>query len=192
MDIKTTKEKIGKESILNRLQKLTNEKRRMPCTHNEKLRLIKYGLLENCCNICGIVEWNGKPISLHLDHIDGDATNNLLSNLRILCPNCHSQTKTYCGKNTKRKYKKPTCKDCGKPTTHTSAIRCVECYQAFRRTTGLHCKTKIEWPEDEKFKEMVLNRKNMETLAKSLGVSSNAIRKRCRKLNIDYHAVALD
>lgn len=47
------------------------------------------------CEGCGIVDWNGKPISLQLDHIDGCPTNHLLENLRLLCPNCHSQTPTY-------------------------------------------------------------------------------------------------
>jgi hypothetical protein len=53
------------------------------------------------CFCCGIKEWDSKPISLHLDHIDGNSDNNLLENLRLLCPNCHSQTETFCGRNTK-------------------------------------------------------------------------------------------
>lgn len=51
------------------------------------------------CSECGIVgEYNGKPLVLHVDHIDGDFRNNLKENLRFLCPNCHSQTSTYCRK----------------------------------------------------------------------------------------------
>ena len=46
--------------------------------------------------LCGINEWNGKPLKLHLDHIDGNRKNSKRKNLRFLCPNCHSQTKTYC------------------------------------------------------------------------------------------------
>lgn len=41
-------------------------------------------------------EWNNKPLTFQLDHRDGDTTNNDPSNLRFLCPNCHSQTETYC------------------------------------------------------------------------------------------------
>ena len=51
------------------------------------------------CQECGIKEWNGKPISLECDHIDGNRENNVLSNAKLLCPNCHSQTSTYRIKN---------------------------------------------------------------------------------------------
>lgn len=64
-----------------------------------KKRLIKEGIKENKCDICEITEWNGKPISMQLDHIDGNSHNHKLENLRMTCPNCHSQTETYCGKN---------------------------------------------------------------------------------------------
>jgi 5-methylcytosine-specific restriction endonuclease McrA len=64
-----------------------------------KKRLIKEGIKENKCDICGITEWNGKLISMQLDHINGDSHNHKLENLRMICPNCHSQTETYCGKN---------------------------------------------------------------------------------------------
>jgi len=64
-----------------------------------KKRLIKEGLKENKCDICGITEWNNKELSMQLDHIDGDSHNHKFDNLRMVCPNCHSQTHTYCGKN---------------------------------------------------------------------------------------------
>jgi len=54
------------------------------------------------CAFCGNTgEWMGKEIALDLDHIDGDPTNNELSNLRFLCPNCHATTETYRGRNKK-------------------------------------------------------------------------------------------
>ena len=49
--------------------------------------------------LCGIDSWNGKPIKLQVDHTDGNRGNNKRENLRALCPNCHSQTETFCGKN---------------------------------------------------------------------------------------------
>jgi len=76
-----------------------------------KTRLIEEGYLEDRCGKCGsLPEWNGEPLNLQLDHIDGNRRNNLLSNLRIVCPNCHSQTPTYAARNRrnpKRSRRKP-------------------------------------------------------------------------------------
>lgn len=72
---------------------------------NASLKVIKKWLIQNRghkCELCGITEWNGKPISLEMDHIDGNHNNNEESNLRLLCPNCHSQTDTFRGKNMKK------------------------------------------------------------------------------------------
>ena len=51
------------------------------------------------CLLCGIKDWNDKPIKLELDHVDGNHQNNTEENLRYICPNCHSQTDTYKAKN---------------------------------------------------------------------------------------------
>ena len=64
-----------------------------------KKRLISEKVLDYKCASCGLFEWNNKEISLQLDHIDGNSHNHKLENLRLLCPNCHSQTDTWCGKN---------------------------------------------------------------------------------------------
>ena len=60
----------------------------------------RHNLLEYKCQNCGCDgNWQGGTIALEIDHIDGDNTNNELSNLRYLCPNCHALTETYRGKN---------------------------------------------------------------------------------------------
>jgi len=70
-------------------------------TFKLKNRLLKEKIIENKCFICDIEEWNGKKLNMELDHIDGNRTNHKLENLRMLCPNCHSQTETYRAKNIK-------------------------------------------------------------------------------------------
>jgi len=51
------------------------------------------------CSSCSVDSWNGKPLTLQLEHIDGHSENNTPNNLCLLCPNCHSQTSTYGAKN---------------------------------------------------------------------------------------------
>ena len=64
-----------------------------------KKKLLKAGQIEEKCSECQIGnEWNGKLLVLELDHIDGDVSNNERTNLRLLCPNCHSQTETFRGR----------------------------------------------------------------------------------------------
>ena len=64
-----------------------------------KQRIVKDDLLIYKCSQCGIDQWQNETIVLDLDHINGNNTDNRLENLRYLCPNCHSQTDTYKGRN---------------------------------------------------------------------------------------------
>jgi hypothetical protein len=65
-----------------------------------KRRLLEEGLIENKCSICKqIPEWNNQPLTLVLDHENGIRNDNRRENLRLICPNCNSQQKTFSGRN---------------------------------------------------------------------------------------------
>jgi AcrR family transcriptional regulator len=68
-----------------------------------KARLIDAGLKENKCEECGITHWRGRPLSMHLHHKNGDPLDNRLENLQLLCPNDHSLTENYGGRNGHRR-----------------------------------------------------------------------------------------
>jgi DNA-binding transcriptional ArsR family regulator len=70
-------------------------------THLKK-RLYDAGLKEPRCERCGLEEWLGERLSMALHHVNGDGSDNRLENLQILCPNCHSQTDNFSGRNRRR------------------------------------------------------------------------------------------
>lgn len=67
------------------------------------LRKLVIAEQNNSCNGCGLDVWLGRPMTLELDHKDGNRENNVRENLEALCPNCHSQTDTWRGRNKSRK-----------------------------------------------------------------------------------------
>jgi len=76
-------------------EKLVENKKYDSC--RLKKLLYKEEIKEEKCEACGIGDiWDGMPLVLQLDHINGNSKDNRIENLRILCPNCHSQTNTYC------------------------------------------------------------------------------------------------
>lgn len=69
---------------------------------NLKRRLVEAGLLATYCAECGLTRWRGRRLALELHHINGDGKDNRLENLALLCPNCHSQTDSWGGRNSRR------------------------------------------------------------------------------------------
>lgn len=67
-----------------------------------RIKLLKEGYKEHRCEKCLNTEWLGNPIPLELHHIDGNRDNNVIENFQLLCPNCHSFTDSYRGKNTRK------------------------------------------------------------------------------------------
>lgn len=170
---------------------------------NLKQRLIDDGIFKPMCDTCKNETWNGKTIPLELDHINGDHENNSLSNLRLLCPNCHAQTATYCGKNKFRCKNKVVQKSIASTATtetietveadiveSTSSKLCLDCKKVISNHS-VRCKscaaklqpTKITWPSKEELEKLVWEKSRLQ-LAKELGVSDVAISKRCKKLGI--------
>ena len=82
-----------------KLADIFNGKHPQYSTNTLKQRLISEGIKANKCEICSVSEWMGKELTCQLDHINGVSNDHRLENLRIVCPNCHSQTDTFCGKN---------------------------------------------------------------------------------------------
>ena len=121
-----------------------------------KKRLIKKKLLDYKCSICQLKDWNNKSISLQLDHINGNSRDHRLENLRLLCPNCHSQTDNFCRKKTKAKKRKKK-----------------------------ERKTKINWPPATEILE-TLQTESYTAISKQLGVSDNAVRKYLKRTTGDY------
>ena len=131
-----------------------------------KKRIIKEKLLPNNCLICGLNKWNGKDLSLILDHINGDSKDNRLQNLRLVCPNCNSQLETHCGKhNRKNKY---YCEDCGSEIAKGSK-KCMKCVGQENRIV-----------KDRPSKEILIEEvcvMGFSAVGRKYGVSDNAIRK---------------
>lgn len=139
-------------------------------TQNIKKRLLKANLLINKCynDKCGITSWLGNHLSLHLDHINGVNNDNRLNNLRLLCPNCHSQTETYC-RGTRRK-KITLCCDCNSPISKNYKY-CIKCSAIHRQK-----KYKIPWPPIDEVVRLV-SKLGYSATGKLLKVSDNSIRK---------------
>ena len=148
-----------------------------------KERMIREGLLKRECAVCALTRWRDKPLTLILDHINGDRYDCRRENLRLLCPNCNSQTLTYCGRNKRSgTFVAYLCADCGKPCTKGS-FRCRACF--LRQLNQQPRKTKIKWPAVSIVETMLKDcHGNFCAVARELGVTDNAVRKYLRRCEL--------
>lgn len=148
-------------------------------SHKLRIRLLEEGYKEHKCEFCGLEEWMGQKISLELDHINGVNTDNRIENLRLLCPNCHSLTPTYRGKNkneTKRKVSKKKCISCDNTVSYKSKTGiCSKCYQD-------SVKSKVNFTKEELEKE--LSNSSMSSVARKHKVSLTTIRRWVNKFDL--------
>ena len=141
-----------------------------------KKRLLREGIMENVCSECNLEgEWRGKPITMILDHINGINNDHRLSNLRMLCPNCNSQTSTFSGRNKDYTMKidddKVSCDECGGPRCKESRSGlCVRCHKKARRQN---------WPSKRTLKKDI-DKMSWRAIGRKYGVSDNAARKWAR------------
>jgi len=157
------------------LESILIENIQLNCTDLKK-RLIKELNWEYKCNECEISEWNNKKISLELDHINGIHTDNQIGNLRLLCPNCHSQTPTFRTKN-KVTVESRKCGDCQKIILQVNKSGyCIKCIAKYRKP--LKDKPSLKQLEDD-MKEL----KTYVAVGKKHNVSDNCIRKWIQKYN---------
>ena len=190
-----TKEQVEDLYLSNKQAISTSELRR---------HLLKHGFKEKTCELCGLSEWLGESIPLELHHKDGNRYNNSLDNLMILCPTCHSWlthgsnfvtedavgrlvvikgVEPKSGPKSKPKHKEPTkyertCPVCGKAYKTDNNDQKYCSYAC----AGKSCR-KFDLA-GEVLLSMFREEANYTKIAARLGVSDNAVKKRCKTLGI--------
>lgn len=141
---------------------------------------IKGNYIEYKCAICGAAPvWQGKNLTLILDHINGKNNDDRFENLRWVCPNCNSQLETTRNRNPNRKIhaRKFYCVDCGKEISNGS-IRCLNC--EIKHKQNSYTNEKVTREE----LKMLIRTKTFTEIGEQFGVTDNAIRKWCKKYKL--------
>ncbi len=144
-----------------------------------KKRLYDEGLKTPQCELCGQGEdWNGRQMSLILDHVNGVYNDNRLGNLRIVCPNCNATLPTHCGKNRPPAQPPRSCPQCQvdfPPKLPDQRYCSRRCWQRARRVPRLD-QRKVERPPYEQLLEEIAT-SSWSAVGRRYGVSCNAVRK---------------
>lgn len=150
--------------------------------YSAKKKIIEFDIIPHKnCAICGLGrEWNSIELRLQIDHIDGNPRNNNPSNLRFVCPNCHTQTDTFCMGNRKIK-EKNKCKDCKKEISSRKSFRCQSCASKVSNERLY----KFNPTKEELYDLVCVQKIPFTKLGLRFGVSDNAVRKRCFKFGIN-------
>ena len=145
-------------------------------TGTARRKILKENLIPYVCANCGNDgKWNGNKLVLQLEHKNGDSKDHRLENLCFLCPNCHSQTDTFCGRNTRKPKKVKFCL-CGKEIRIRST-NCIKC-ASNRDRLQKFCVSKEDL-------EIMIKEMPITKIGTIFGVSDNAVRKRCKRFGID-------
>jgi hypothetical protein len=149
-----------------------------------KRRLYDNGLKRRICELCGQGEqWQGREMALILDHVNGDATDNRLENLRIVCPNCNATLDTHCGRGGRIEREPRECLRCG-----SEYVPRYERQKYCSRACGVHSRGPTEArPERRKvtrprYEQLLteVSSSGMCAVGRKYGVSDNAVRKLLR------------
>lgn len=158
---------IPKYDYNDRFKKLLTGEQNKPILNSAKLKrwIIKNNLIKYTCADCGNSgTWNNKKLVLQLEHKNGNNKDGRIENLCFLCPNCHSQTETFCGRHRRK------CQNCNNKATKYSKY-CEKCTTE-KRIKG----RKIERPTLDSILKDVIEF-GFRGTGKKYGVSDNAIRK---------------
>lgn len=152
---------------------------------NLKRRLYSEGLKNRICEVCGQDElWQGRRMSLILDHVNGVSTDNRLENLRIVCPNCAATLETHCGRKLRVSDRERLCKRCGQsfePYARLQQYCSRECGQRWARTGNpVHATRRVERPPFDQLRHEV-DETSYVAVGRKYGVSDNAVRKWVRQ-----------